>query len=86
MGYQARQHVGYRIWVPELNDFFISFQVTFIETPNSTPEQVQYYTESEIDELQLQHNVLRHGYPTEREILVLQSSPPTLGLYPAVRS
>jgi len=75
MGYQDRQHVGYRIWVPELGDFFISFQVTFVETPNSSPEQAQYYSDEEITELKLQHNGTKVGYPTGREITELQSLP-----------
>jgi len=56
VGYQDRQPVGYRVYIPESNEFVISYRVTFVESPNGSPEEAVYYDDDKVTVWTAQHN------------------------------
>jgi len=56
VGYQDRQPVGFRIYIPQKRTFIITYQATFVENPNGGPDVPVCYDDQDIENLVLQYN------------------------------
>jgi len=56
VGYQDRQPVGFRIYLPQKKTFIITYQATFVESPNGRPDVPVSYDDQDVDRMILQYN------------------------------
>jgi len=86
VGYQDRQPVGYRVYLPATNEFIITFQATFVESPNAQPEVAKYYLDGELELLRTQHERGPTGQPIVMDLSGSAGSGSDVDVFPPTMS